>query len=547
MFLNKTLPFFPNWLNLILTSKRCNEKLHLKKHLTNIKYEKLSMDRCVNVNTLLNTSNQLMFKKILANKSSNESHLTSLFGNSSAAESISTATPIQTSLSSHSLRNETRLPTSVTTNFQQQQQPCLSTPVELCNAAHFANLKDIQAYILKRLDTDSVLKKKFNKANAIEMINLLLIKSNFCLLYVERILDLILGDFIDSNEIKCIPATLSGFYLYLLQRILANHKSTAVTHGGDQLSTKDVLYAILSLGLIEPSFDKTHMYTKLTARFRHLSFDLFEGLFNFIEPLLLSKVNDKFCLNHASLIDWLTDVKFCTPSYLVSLNEAHLTMSLHYFNRLQALKESKKLDSALIALNFKKFKFHLLNSAKTASDSNLDYLYSLCQPGDVATEVCEAPNYENLNALVISNIKTSNTLDDVQYERVFFELIGRNDLPLIKLMVEPEPRLAKVLNQMVDSFGQNALLVSVKLNNVEMAEYLLRIGHADVNLCDSSGWTPLRYSAWMGNADMVKLLLKNNADVDAADNEGRTALRAACFSGHQHIVELLLKHEADSK
>ena len=161
MFLNKTFSSYPHWLNLILTTKNCNEKLYFKKYLNNIKYDKMSMDKCVNIDPITPTTDLSL-------------HSISSF-NSKATDSV-----------------------------------------ELCNAAHFANLKDIQTYILKRLDNDLILKKKFNKSNAIEMFNLLLIKSNFCLLYVEKVLDLISSDFINSNEITKIPATLNGLYLYLI-------------------------------------------------------------------------------------------------------------------------------------------------------------------------------------------------------------------------------------------------------------------------------------------------------------------------------------------
>lgn len=196
MLLNKVVPFLPDWLTIIMTSKRCIEKSHLKRHLCTVKYDKLSMDRCLNVSSMMTSnsnssySNQLK-KQVQASASGSNSSLTNTKCDS-----------LQTSVSSHSLRVSTT--TTTQESVQQQQQPVqkpsqqnrLSTPLELCNAAHFANLKDTQTFILKRLDNDGILKKKFNKANAVELINLLLIKSNFCILYVEKILDFILNDFI---------------------------------------------------------------------------------------------------------------------------------------------------------------------------------------------------------------------------------------------------------------------------------------------------------------------------------------------------------------
>jgi hypothetical protein len=219
-----------------MTSKRCSEKTHLKKHLASIKYDKLSMDRCLNiVPSQITLSNKNYPKKPAANQqlnSSNSSHSLRI----SVTQDEPEATP------------QTQRPQNQFHIQQQKLQNRLSTPLELCNATHFANLKDTQTFILRRLDTDAILKKKFNKSDAVELINLLLIKANFCILYVERILDFILSDFISSTEIKSIPVTLSGFYLYLIQRIL-HHHSDACALGAK--TKKEILYAIFGLCVLE--------------------------------------------------------------------------------------------------------------------------------------------------------------------------------------------------------------------------------------------------------------------------------------------------------
>ena len=50
-----------------------------------------------------------------------------------------------------------------------------------------------------------------------------------------------------------------------------------------------------------------------------------------------------------------------------------------------------------------------------------------------------------------------------------------------------------------------------------------------------------------GNAEVGKLLLKNDADINAIDVDGKTALMIAVINGHQLLVELLLKNDADLK
>ncbi len=105
---------------------------------------------------------------------------------------------------------------------------------------------------------------------------------------------------------------------------------------------------------------------------------------------------------------------------------------------------------------------------------------------------------------------------------------------------------------MIDPFDQTALLTAVKLNKPLICEYLVVLGRASADQdfldhTDAQGWTALRYSAWAGNEDIVRVLLEHGASVDLSDSDGRTALRAACFGGHVHVVELLLSYGADSK
>jgi hypothetical protein len=128
-FLNKTFLYFPPWLNLILTSKRSTEKSYLRTRLANIKYEKLSMDKCYNLGAILTEFNMQN-----SNQASVSSSSTSI-NNASSSSIGENLNNIQSQI--HSLMNQDKLWSNV------------KNPMELCNAAHFANLKDIQTYILK--------------------------------------------------------------------------------------------------------------------------------------------------------------------------------------------------------------------------------------------------------------------------------------------------------------------------------------------------------------------------------------------------------------
>lgn len=204
------------------------------------------------------------------------------------------------SISSHSLLVQSGAvtnPTASTSDMQSQRSVCndrssshqskrLSTPsLDAFNSAHIVNLKDIQTYILRRLDSDQALKARFsrlNKQNSIELLNLLLLKSNYSILYVEKCFDLIIaqttdncGHFLAPDDIKNIPAHLNGLYLFVLEKILADlhtrfDEPLRIASG---LNLKDILYTIFSVGLLEfRPFRRDSVFEKTKFRYIDKSF-----------------------------------------------------------------------------------------------------------------------------------------------------------------------------------------------------------------------------------------------------------------------------------
>jgi cytohesin len=74
---------------------------------------------------------------------------------------------------------------------------------------------------------------------------------------------------------------------------------------------------------------------------------------------------------------------------------------------------------------------------------------------------------------------------------------------------------------------------------------LLLAHKADVNAKDKNGYTPLHWAANQGRADIAEVLLANNADIRAKQNYGKTPLHLAAASGHKDVVQLLLDKGAD--
>lgn len=86
-------------------------------------------------------------------------------------------------------------------------------------------VRDVQQYILARLDREDSLRQHISRDTA-EMLNQLHIKSNGCFLYLEKVLDGVADNFIVLREVREIPGTLNGLYLWLCQRLF-NRKQFA--------------------------------------------------------------------------------------------------------------------------------------------------------------------------------------------------------------------------------------------------------------------------------------------------------------------------------
>jgi ankyrin repeat protein len=93
------------------------------------------------------------------------------------------------------------------------------------------------------------------------------------------------------------------------------------------------------------------------------------------------------------------------------------------------------------------------------------------------------------------------------------------------------------------------LYKAVKEGNVGKVRRLLAHG-ADPNICDAHHLTLLHQAAYLGEREIVELLLKHGAKVDL-DNGGKgwTPLHSAAVSGglknRKEIISMLLGHGAD--
>ena len=193
------------------------------------------------------------------------------------------------------------------------------------------NLKDMQVYILNRLDTEPLLKSKFAKqCNSIDMLNSLLFKAHYCVLYVEKVFDLILGEAVEQSDIAHIPATLHGLYHFLLA-----HLSVQQAGSGDMLSS------VLGISMVlASSFSKNDVFRRLKSRYVTLEFNEYEKVFDAVSIVLFKKKSNssnedarssKFEVFHTSFQSWFV----CAKENVHYLDEAHFTLSLFYLGKLK--------------------------------------------------------------------------------------------------------------------------------------------------------------------------------------------------------------------
>ncbi|XP_058117548.1 ankyrin repeat domain-containing protein 50 [Anopheles ziemanni] len=179
-------------------------------------------------------------------------------------------------------------------------------------------VKDVQQYIINRLNTD------FRGINLtkdiIESLNQLYIKSNGCLLYLYKVLNGIRENFFTFREIKLIPCTLNGLYLYICQKSFNKKQYNKIR-------------PILNVLLVCNSYvDKYFIYNCLRTHNYTLEMEDFERRLELMRNIVEYSPTNPCALRifHNSFCDWLIDVKFSTKKFLCDLNEGHVMVSMYY-------------------------------------------------------------------------------------------------------------------------------------------------------------------------------------------------------------------------
>ncbi|XP_076231273.1 uncharacterized protein LOC143177275 isoform X3 [Calliopsis andreniformis] len=447
-------------------------------------------------------------------------------------------------------------------------------------------VRDVQQYILARLDQEDALRSKQTILCSIrqhisndtaEMLNQLHIKSNGCFLYLEKVLDGVAENFIVLREVREIPGTLNGLYLWLCQRLFSRKQFAKV---------QPLLNVILAAKLpITPEI----LYKCVKTASASITLDDFNRRLHLLRRVISVSRAGALMLFHHSFAEWLLDVKHCTQKYLCFAVEGHAMLAAYYTLR------GPDLNPDEICVLGQHLQRVITNVATTNCNLDVHSLQVLWMIGSGAPiENCYLDSSECilwprqeiklLRLLIDAGAKPSEKVveDDASKDAISSSQVVSQDVsPMDESPSEPLTELlgeSGDINQ-ADSCGRTVLHTLAADGNASLLELALatcpqakleatdrhgqtplnlaaRHGYADVvrvllaagacaDHADCDGWTALRAAAWGGHTQVVEMLLKHGALVDCADWDQRTALRAAAWGGHEDIVKALLQHGAD--
>ncbi|XP_037095125.1 ankyrin repeat domain-containing protein 50 [Syngnathus acus] len=416
---------------------------------------------------------------------------------------------------------------------------------------------DVQRYILKRLDREAALRRQITSDTA-DMLNLLHIKSGGCFLFLERVLDGVAASLIGLREIRDIPGTLNGLYLWLCQRLFPRRLFSYVR-------------PLLNVILAAPApLLPQDLFTALWTHDILLTVQEFQNRLSTLAPLLVDGPGGSKLLFHDSFAEWLTDVKYCTPKYLCSRAKGHsmLAMALALRGPLLNSEEAIQLGTHLVRSGHHQDQPWILALWMIWADvPALPWTGS----SSLATLVTQAPDSTHqrvfqlftMSGLVSVDLSVGVTGTDEMRAKQLLQSVkhlsptdvqallsgaaleGSTNLVQLLLTRGADPLLS-------DHQGQTPLTIASRQGHLDVLHVLLdwvRIRNMQtaatmLEHADNDGWTALRSAAWGGHSEAVRLLLDAGADVDGCDAEGRTALRAAAWGGHEETVFILLDYKA---
>lgn len=137
-------------------------------------------------------------------------------------------------------------------------------------------------------------------------------------MYLEKVLDGVAENFIILREVREIPGTLNGLYLWLCQRLFSRKQFGKV---------QPLLNVILAAKL---PITREILYKSVRTAYIGMTVDDFNRRLYLLRRVISVSRTGALMLFHHSFAEWLLDVKHCTQKYLCSSVEGHAMLAVYY-------------------------------------------------------------------------------------------------------------------------------------------------------------------------------------------------------------------------
>ncbi|EAX89007.1 ankyrin repeat protein, putative [Trichomonas vaginalis G3] len=116
--------------------------------------------------------------------------------------------------------------------------------------------------------------------------------------------------------------------------------------------------------------------------------------------------------------------------------------------------------------------------------------------------------------------------------------------PVVKIIVDKMYNVVTDKKNIISKIS-SSLICAIEKNNIKTVYFLLE-KDVDINYINSDYMTPLQSASFVGNLDVVKILVQRGAIINEYHNKFTlTPLSRACFGGHLEIVKFLVENGAE--
>lgn len=412
--------------------------------------------------------------------------------------------------------------------------------------------RDLQRYVLRRLDGDRRLRSGLNRLAA-ENINELRVASKGCFLYLELVIDAAVQGLIRFGDLTCVPRTLAEAYELWMEH--------ACSCGGD-LDVLRVIFSIL-IATLHP-LSETDMYEAVLCSVPHITMLQLKDYLHAVSRFIITDMWGKLLFSHPSFAEWVQQScgRFhCDPA------DGHATLAMRYGSLGQAIS-SREIQELAVHASKGRFTSTMSDSLKRCwqtldpaalveavsgpllvDNEEASRLLSSVGMKAGATVTLLNPFVEDDTSSAISTehsvmssgvVSSVDTQSSVVGGQALIVAAASGDLEGVAALVD-----SGVDVNTQDANGRTALNVATREGHRAVVAYLVS-RHANVDQHDEDGWTSLRSAAWVGHLEVVVYLLEyGNACVNTPDGEGRSPLRAAAWAGHEDVVQELISRGAN--